>query len=174
MQRPSADEFAPYYATYVDAVPDGDIFEVLSAAPDALESLLIPVAENQEAFAYGPGKWNFREVLGHVIDTERLFAFRALHFARGEEAPLPGMDQNRWAVESNAGSRSLEDLVGEFRALRDANVRWLSAVDAASLGRSGVASDVRFTVRALVYILAGHELHHRAVLRDRYLSALLA
>ena len=165
MQRPSADEYHDYYSTYIDAVPEADIFDVLSAAPDALDTLLVPVPEDQEKFAYGEGKWNFREVLGHIIDIERTFAFRALHVARGETAPLPGMDQDQWAKHSNAGSRSLGDLLGEFRALRDANVRWLSAVDEASHTRAGVASDVRFTVRALVFILAGHELHHRRIRR---------
>ncbi|WP_419165596.1 DinB family protein [Candidatus Palauibacter sp.] len=171
MRRPGPDEHADYYAQYIDRVPaDRPLIDVMREAPDALERLLAGLPAERETFVYAPGKWTCREVLGHVIDAERLFSYRVLHIARGDGAELPGMDQDEWAAASNAGQRSVADLLDEFRGLRAANAALFASFDDETLSRRGTASGFGFTVRALVHIIAGHELHHRGVLRDRYLT----
>jgi uncharacterized damage-inducible protein DinB len=172
MNRPEPSEFAEFYSTYASLVPDGDVIATLAEAPDAIEQMLNGVSGEPETFAYGPDKWTIREVIGHVIDAERMFAYRALHFARGDQASLPGMEQDEWAGTSNAAGRDLGELLAEFRALRTANVSFFSSLDEDSLSRRGVASGTEVTVRALVHIVCGHELHHRGVLRERYLPGM--
>ena len=171
MRRPEPDEHADYYSMYIDRVPDDrSLVDVLREAPDALERLFFGLPPERETFAYEPGKWTCREVLGHVIDTERLFSYRALHMARGDRADLPGMDQDEWAAASNAAGRPVADLLQEFRGLRAANAALFASFDEDTLSRRGIASGAEFSVRALVHIIAGHELHHRDVLRTRYLA----
>ena len=171
MRRPSPDEHAEFYAPYIDRVPaDRPLVEVMRDAPDGLEALLAGLPADRETFAYAPGKWTLREVLGHVIDAERLFSYRVLHIARGDAAELPGMDQEQWAAASNAGRRPVADHLREFRGLRTANAMLFASFDKDTLSRRGTASGFEFTVRALVHIIAGHELHHRDVLRDQYLK----
>ena len=171
MKRPGADEHGDYYSTYIDRVPtDRPLVDVLGEAPDELDALLADLSAEGEHFAYEPGKWTCREVLGHVIDTERLFSYRALHIARADSAELPGMDQNEWAAASNADERRVADLLSEFRGLRTANAALFASFDEETLSRRGTASGFEFTVRALIHIIAGHELHHRDVLRTRYLA----
>lgn len=171
MKRPGPDEHGDYYATYIDRVPDGrPLVDVLGEAPEELDALLGDLPAERENFAYEPGKWTCREVLGHVIDTERLFSYRALHIARADAAELPGMDQDEWAAASNADERHVADLLSEFRGLREANAALFASFDEETLSRRGIASGFEFTVRALIHIIAGHELHHRDVLRTRYLA----
>ncbi len=172
MRTPSDSEYADFYSTYVSKVPPGEVLEVLRGAPDALDGLLGGLTPAQQRFAYADGKWTLRELLGHVIDTERLFTYRALHIARNDGAELPGMDQEVWAGASNSGDRPLDELLAEFRALREADLRLFEFFDERALDRRGVASDCEFTVRALVYVTAGHELHHRGIVEDRYVPAL--
>lgn len=172
MKRPRSDEHADYYSMYIDRVPHGrPLVDVLREAPDTLDALLSSLPAEREHFAYETGKWTLREVLGHVIDAERLFSYRALHVARGDTADLPGMEQDDWAAASNADARPLADLLGEFRGLRAANTALFASFDEETLSRRGTASGFEFTVRALIHIIAGHELHHRDVLRERYLAA---
>lgn len=171
MRRPRSDEHADYYTRYIDRVPaDPPLIEVMREAPGALEKLLAGLSAEHETFMYAPGKWTCREVLGHVIDAERLFSYRALHIARGDRAELPGMDQDEWAAASNAGRRPMADLLAEFRGLRTANTAFFASLDEQALSRRGTASGFEFTIRALLHIIAGHELHHRDVLRARYLT----
>lgn len=172
MRRPGTDEYDAFYETYVGKVAGGDVIDVLSGAPGALEGLLGDLARGDETFVYAPGKWSIREVVGHVLDTERLFAYRALHIARSDPTALPGMDQHVWAGGSNAADRPLRDQLREFRALREANAMLFASFDKDVLSRRGKASGFEFTVRALIHIVAGHELHHRGVLEQRYVAAL--
>jgi uncharacterized damage-inducible protein DinB len=169
MRRPTASEHAPYYSTYVDRVPDRPILDVLRSAPSELAAVLSTVDPQDEGFAYAPGKWSFRQALGHVVDAERVFSFRALHIARADPSPLAGMDQEIWAAASNAGERPLASLAGELAAVREATVRLFDSLDEAAWARRGVASDLAVSVRALAWIVAGHEIHHRWVLEERYL-----
>lgn len=171
MRRPRSDEHGPHYAAYIDRVPDHrPLADVLDAAPRALQALLGKLPAERETFAYEPGKWTCREVLGHVIDAEWLFTYRALHIARADPAELPGMDQELWAAASNAAVRPISQLLREFRALRTANTVLFNSLDGETLRRRGIASGTEFSVRALIYIIAGHELHHRDVLRERYMA----
>lgn len=163
MQRPDPSEFAPFYARYVARVPAAPLAETLHAQPDALARL---VAGADPAAAYAPGKWTVAQALQHVTDTERVFAFRALWFARGAEAPLPGFDQDAWAA--SAPSRPVEALVVEFRSARTATLALLDGLSDAALGRQGAASGVPMTARAALFVAAGHVEHHLAVFRDAY------
>ncbi|MGD8278697.1 MAG: DinB family protein [Gemmatimonadota bacterium] len=168
LPRPAPDEHAPYFSTYIDQVPDGDITELLATQVEQTIRLLAAVAPERETYRYAPGKWSVREVIGHVIDTERVFAARALWFARKAEGAMPSMDQNPWAATSNAGARPLADLIAELRAVREASLALFASFDDEIWLRRGVASGNEFTVRAIAWIIAGHERHHRAILQREY------
>jgi hypothetical protein len=166
--RPAAGEYNEYYQKYVDLVPDGDLFETLQRQGAETVTLLRDVSEEKSTFAYAPGKWTIRQVLGHVTDTERVFTYRALSFARADTNPLPSFDENVWAATSNAVHRPIEDHIDEFIAVRASTLALLHGLTPADAARAGVASGNRVTVRALAWITAGHERHHVNVLRDRY------
>ena len=164
--RPDASEFPPFYGRYIDLVPDGRLADVLRAQPDAYARLL---AGADPGAAYAPGKWSVGQVLAHVVDTERVFAFRMLWFARGAALPgsdLPGFDQDAWA--DVAPVASVEAGLADFRAVRAATVALAESLDGAAWTRSGVANGNAMTARAAVYVIAGHPLAHAAVLRERY------
>jgi hypothetical protein len=168
--RPDASEHQPYYRKYVDLVPDGDLVQTLRAQLDETLALVGGVPEGRGGHRYAPGKWSIREVLGHVIDTERVFAYRALRIARGDATPMEGFDENAYAAASDADARTLADLAEELRHVRLGNVAFFRALGDEALARRGTANGAEVTVRALAWILAGHELHHRALLRERYLA----
>jgi uncharacterized damage-inducible protein DinB len=170
MTRPAPGEFHEYYERYVAQVADGDILETLSAQLDATQTLLASVPPGREEYRYAEGKWSVREVVGHLADVERLFAFRALWIARGAPDAQPSMEQDDWAATSNAGDRRLADLVAEWAAARRANVLMFAGFDEDIWGRRGVAGGHPLTVRAVPWIIAGHELHHRALMRREYLG----
>lgn len=163
-------EYAPFYQTYVGRVPEGDILEILSGQMADTLGLFRSVPSELEEYRYGPGKWSVREVVGHLIDTERIFGFRALAFARGDATPLPGMEQDEYAAGSNAASRPLSELAAEFAAVRIATVALFRGFSDDAWGRVGIASGCSFSVRSLAFIIAGHEIHHRAGLEENYLS----
>ncbi|HYY98833.1 MAG TPA: DinB family protein [Pyrinomonadaceae bacterium] len=167
--KPRADEYAEYYGKYVSLVPEGDIVETLSKQSGETLAMLRSIPEERAGHAYGPGKWSIRQLVGHVIDTERIFAYRALAIARGERASLPGMEQDEYMEHASFDGRTLESLCEEFSHVRRANVLMMSGFDADAWARRGVASDNEVTVLALAHIIAGHELHHVNVLRARYL-----
>ncbi len=171
--RPEASEYAPYYGRYLENVPEGDLFEVLATQPDETAALLEEIGEARADYRYALGKWSVKEIVGHLIDTERVFAYRALRFARGDRSALPGFDQDAYVAAAHFDNRPLADLVEEFRLGRRANVRLFRSFDAAALRRSGTANGVEMSVRALLYIIAGHERHHRQILRERYLPGLM-
>lgn len=166
--RPAADEHARFYDGYVERVPDGDVVATLEDGGRALCALLETVPAAGETHAYAAGKWTVREVVGHVVDTERMFGYRAVHIARGDPAPLPDMDEKVWAAGSNAAERPLPALVDELRAVRAATVALFRGLDAGAWERRGVASNREVSVRALAWIAAGHAEHHRRILEERY------
>ncbi len=172
LTRPGEGEHAPYYGLYVGQVPDGDVLDILATEVNRTVHLLASLDETQAGWRYAPGKWSVKEVLGHVIDVERVFAYRALHFARGDSAPLPSMEQDEWARAAEADQRSLSSLLDEFIAVRQAVVAMFRGFAPAVWTRRGTASGFEFTVRSLPYIIAGHELHHRSVLETKYLPSL--
>jgi len=170
LPRPRADEYNEYYGRYLELVPDGDIVETLAREGSASRSLLASVPREKEEFRYAPGKWSLREVVGHLVDTERLFSFRALWFTRQGVGDLAGMDQEAWARASRAGSRPLAELAEEWVALRRANVLFFGSLSEEEGARGGVASGYAVTVRALAWMIAGHELYHRRLILRDYLG----
>ena len=169
MTRPGTNEYASYYEGYVSKVPEGDILAVMRSESERMAELLSALSPEQADHRYEAGKWSVKEVVGHIIDTERMFGYRAHCFAREDPAPLPGFEQDDYARSSNAGSRSMQELVEELRAVSQSNLAFFGGLDEEMWTRRGMASGCAFTVRALAYILVGHELHHRGVLESRYL-----
>ncbi len=166
---PEATEFPPYYARYVALVGPDDLLAALTGGPDALEALLAGGPPTLGDVAYAPGKWTVKEVLGHLCDTERVFAYRLMRAARGDGTPLPGYDDEAWASAWDVSGLSVPELLGEFRAVRAASAQLVRHLNAAAWDRTVTANGGVFTVRALAYLIAGHERHHRALLREQYL-----
>jgi uncharacterized damage-inducible protein DinB len=169
---PGATEYAPYYGTFVALVKGSNVLDLLSEKPTAILNVLRGLPESAEEFRYAEGKWSVKEVLGHVMDCERVYAYRALCIARGERAPLPGFDENDYVRVAEFGRRRLGDIAEEFETVRRATLALLARLDGAALTRIGTANNVVFSARALAYCIAGHEIHHAGVLKSRYLSAL--
>lgn len=172
--RPQPHEYDPYYQKYVGLVPAGDIIAILRDQLAGTIGLLRAVPPAAESFAYAPGKWSFREVVGHLSDVERVFMYRALRIARGDTTPLAGFDENLYVPAGEFADRPLGALLEELVAVRAATVALLAGLPGAAWSRGGSANGVGVTVRALAVITAGHELHHRAILSERYLAALPA
>lgn len=170
--RPGPQDYAPYYETYVSKVPPGDIMEMLSRGIEETDRLLGGLSDRQAAFRYATGKWSIAEIIGHISDTERVYAYRALRFARNDATALPGFDQDRFVAEAAFDSRPFAEVLDEFRAVRAASIALFRRMTSAALLRKGTASGFEFTVRAIPYILAGHEIHHRRVIEERYLPRL--
>jgi hypothetical protein len=167
--RPERNEAAEYYFTYIEKVRDGDIVRILeSQGPETL-TLLRGISEEKSLHRYEPGKWTIRDVMAHVNDTERVFVFRALWFARECEGALPSFDQNVAVPTAAANERSWRSHVDEFEQVRAATVAFFRNVPSGAWSRRGVASGYEFTVRALAFITAGHAAHHMKILRERYL-----
>ena len=169
MTRPNSTEHAPYFEKYISLVPEGDIVLTLRHQIESTLSLIRGLGEVQGEVRYAPGKWSVKEVIGHLIDTERIFAYRAMRFARNDATPLPGFDENSFVANAGFGSRSLADLAEEFEHTRKSNVYLFKHLDGDSLLRRGAANDNEISVRAIAYVIAGHELHHVGILRSRYL-----
>jgi hypothetical protein len=167
--RPQATEAAPYYFRYIDQVQGDDALAVLETQLDETLAVLHGISEERSLHRYAPDKWSLRQLLSHVNDTERVFAFRAWWFARGFDSPLPGFDQDVSAATAQADERSWADHLEELRAVRQATLTLFRGLPAEAWSRGGIASDNHVTVNALAYIVAGHVAHHLAILRDRYL-----
>ena len=167
-QRPNADEHSPYYSRYIERVPAGSIIDVLRTQLPGTVAPLRALADEAALFAYAPGKWTVKEVVGHIIDTERVMAHRALRFARGDQTPLPGFDENTYVPAAESNARALADLLAELTAVRAATIALFSGIPKTAWTRMGSANGTPCSVRALAWIIAGHELHHRALLHERY------
>ena len=168
--RPDPNEYAPYYAKYVSLVPEGDILITLEKQSPETAALLAP-READGDFRYAPGKWSVKESLGHVIDTERVFSYRALRIARNDRTPLAGFEQDDYVKYGPFAQCSLAALLEEFTSVRKATIALFRALDEAAWGRRGMASNNEVTVRALAYMIAGHELHHRRLFQQKYFPA---
>jgi len=166
--RPS--EAAPYYFKYIDRVEGDDIVVRLESQLDETLAFLAGVSEARSLHRYQPGKWSIREVLSHLSDVERVSLHRALWFARGFESPLPSYEQDLSVAAAKADQFPWASHVEEFRHVRLATLSFFRNLPAEAWMRSGVASDNRFTVRALAYLMAGHVTHHVAIIKERYLS----
>lgn len=166
---PEAGEFLPYYARYVALVPAGDVLATLETQLAATVALVDRIGEARAGFRYASGKWSVRELLGHVVDTERIFTYRALCAARGEVQALPGFDENAYVAHARFDARTLGSLMGELAAVRRATLAFFRNLDDQELARRVTANGAPMTARAAAWIIAGHERHHQALLRDRYL-----
>jgi hypothetical protein len=168
--RPQANEHVEYYARYISQVPDGDLIAMLRDQIMETVSLLRGLPRAKGDYAYAPGKWTIKEVIGHLSDAERVFQYRALTFARAPGTALPGFDENAWVPAGNFGVRTLDDLLEEFQIVRAATVQLARHLDEETLKQRGTANGNEISVRALLYIIAGHERHHLALFRERYLG----
>ncbi len=167
--RPQVTEAAPHYFTYISQVKGDDPVSTIESQLDEAIAAFRGITEEKSLYRYAPEKWSIRQVLNHVTDTERAFAFRALWFARGFDSPLPGYDQNIAAAGAEADRISWADHVEEFRGVRLSTISFFKNMPAEAWGRTGIASDNPFTVRALAFIIPGHVTHHVSLLRQRYL-----
>jgi hypothetical protein len=165
--RPRETEFHSYFARYIDLVQEGEILPALETQIADVRGL-VARAQGKEQFAYADGKWTVRQVMGHVTDTERVFAYRALVFGRRDATELPGFDENAYAANSRAGDIPLADLVEEFALVRGANIRLLAGLPPESWSFAGVANHRSITVRALAFLMAGHVRHHLIGVKERY------
>ena len=169
LHRPDPSEYNPYYDGYIRAAGEGDIIQILADEGENAVRLFDGIEPERGRYRYEEGKWSLAEVLGHIVDTERLFSYRALRIARGDTTPMPGMDQDQWVAGSDFDARGLASLSKEFLALRASNISLFSSFTDEECVRIGNASGFDFSVRALIYITAGHAMHHVRVIEDRYL-----
>jgi uncharacterized damage-inducible protein DinB len=168
MNKPTAEEYAPFYGTYMKMIGDGDILASLEEQCTASYALFSNLSDEQANYAYGEDKWTIKQVLGHMIDAERTFAYRILAFSRGQKE-LPGFDENEYVERSTFNDRKITDLANEFKKVRESNLYLLQALTTEQLDATGIANGNKISVLAIVYIMAGHELHHIKIIKERYL-----
>jgi len=166
--RPGADEHLAYFSKYIVLVPGDDAFAVLQSEIARTTGMLEGLSEAQASFRYEPGKWSVKQVVGHLSDGERVFAYRALSVARGDQTSLPSFDENEYVAGGGFDQRSIQDVVAEWRAVRAASIALFGSLTPETLARRGTANNAPITPRALAWIAAGHELHHASLLRERY------
>ncbi|WP_210488828.1 DinB family protein [Rufibacter aurantiacus] len=171
--RPKPGEYNEYFSKYIQHIPDqANILEVLQKQRQEVEQLFGRVSEGEASFAYEPGKWSVKELLGHMVDTERIMAYRALCIARGDQKPLPGFEENDYVANAFFSERSLNNILDEYNTVREATLSLLRSLPAASFSRLGNANGSPITPSALAFIIAGHERHHMNILKERYLVKL--
>lgn len=167
--RPTPDEFAPFYAGYISHVPDGaDPVQLMHEQLDFVPTLFASVSATKAGFRYAPDKWSVREVVGHLSDSERVFSYRMMRIARGDETPLPGFDENVFVAAGGFDARPLGNLVAEWVAIRNATLALVHDLPADAWQRRGTANGKPISARALLYITPGHVQHHLAILESRY------
>jgi uncharacterized damage-inducible protein DinB len=166
MNRPQPNEYPTWGETYISKV-DRDIFEILNDQMLSLPALFRTNADKAD-YAYAEGKWTLKEMLGHIIDAERVFAFRITCFARKEQQPLPGFEEDDYVSGARFAERDLEDLIEEFIALRKANLYLFKSLNEEELNRKGVASGREINVKSILFIVGGHIIHHVSILKERY------
>lgn len=167
-QRPNDTEYGEYFRRYTALVPEGNILSLLDETGKSLRALLRGLDETRLLHRYAPGKWSIKEVVMHLMDCERVFLFRALWFARGDATPLPGFDEDGWASASHADALSREELLLQHEMIRAHTLRFFATLPASAWEAQGIANGRPASVRSLAWILAGHELHHLRVVKDRY------
>ncbi len=168
MNRPQPEEYPVFYKGYIDTVSENVLVE-LEQQIEAFPAFLRGLTEDKGSFAYAEGKWTIKELLGHVIDTERIMAYRTLRIARNDSAPLAGFDENDYVANAHFADRSIDSLAEEFAQLRRANMHLFKSLNETELGRMGISNGKPISVKALVYIIAGHLNHHRRIIEERYL-----
>jgi hypothetical protein len=166
--RPQPGEYAEFHANYVGKVPGDNILRFLKEQMDSTATLLRNLDESTAEKRYAEGKWSVKEVIGHIIDCERVFAYRALVFARGDHGPLPGFDQDTWMRHADFGNSSIEDLAAEFGAVRQSSISLLQSLPPEAWDRRGTANNKEITPRAAAFVIGGHAEHHLEILKTRY------
>lgn len=166
--RPDSSEHAPYYGRYIQLVPETDIVLAMAMQIENTLGYLRALPGSAGNKRYAPDKWTINQVIGHMSDTERVFASRALFFARNAPGALPSMEQDDWMNAATFGIQKLEDIITEFELVRRSNLYFFQALSEAAWSRRGVASTFEFTVRSLAFIIVGHERHHLEILKTRY------
>ncbi len=169
--RPDKNDYDPFYENYIKLVEGDDVNKILSAQSTETQDVLNSFPKSMGDYAYQPGKWTVKEVIGHLIDTERVMAYRAMCIARGEKQPLPGFNQDEYVKAGDFNNRELSDLVYEFRLLRESNMLLAKGLSSEALSKRGIANNKEVTVLALFFIIAGHEKHHMNVLLEKYQSS---
>ena len=172
MKRPEPTEHAEFYTNYIAKVPGTDVLGVLEAQRVQMLQLFAGRSERDGSFRYAPGKWTVKETLGHITDTERICAYRALRIARADQTPLPGFEQDDYVKNGAFGERTLAGLAEEFAIVRSASLTLFRSFPEEAWSRRGVANGKEVTVRALAFITAGHAMHHRVMLEERYFPAI--
>jgi hypothetical protein len=168
MNRPQADEYPVFYKGYIDTVKD-DVLSELEHQIVSFQALLKEIPEEKAGFAYAEGKWTIIELIGHILDTERIMAYRALRIARNDSTPLAGFEENDYVANAHFADRSLNSMAEEFQYLRKANLFLIRSLNETELGRVGISNEKPISVKALVFIIAGHLNHHIRILNERYL-----
>jgi hypothetical protein len=170
IEKPGANEYGPHDEQYVGLVPgDGELLKHLEDNLEAAKKFFRSVPEPKLVWRYAEGKWTVKEILGHIIDTERVYAYRALRFSRNDATELPGFEQDDYVKVSRSNERSIDDMLDELTAVRASSIALLKSLDDDAFMRSGVASGRRLSVRGAAYIMAGHQLHHMNIIKERYL-----
>lgn len=170
IKRPEDSEYPPFYKTYISLIRTEDILYLLENQGDGFFAFIKEIEDSKADYRYAEGKWSVREVVGHIIEVERIMAYRALAISRGDQQSLPGMDENLYIEKSNYRNISLNDLAEEFKHVRKGNIYLFNSFTKEMVERKGIANGSEITVAALIYIAAGHLNHHVQILRDRYLN----
>jgi uncharacterized damage-inducible protein DinB len=171
IQKPEKEEFPPYASMYIDLVPDdGMLLQHLEKNFDNVKKFILSLPDEKLYYRYAEGKWTIKEVLVHIIDDERIYSYRALCFARNDKTALPGFEEKDYAFFSNANQRDIKNILEEYEAVRKATVTLFNGFSEDVFMRKGIANNNQATVRALAYHIAGHELHHMNIIKERYLT----
>jgi hypothetical protein len=170
VMRPETNEYTKHQANYINLVPEGDLLAMLRKQADSLDDLLSDVSPEEGEYRYAQGKWSLKELIGHIIDTERVMSYRALCLARGDQTPLPGFDQDIYISNAGFERYSLPELLEEYQLVRNATLTLLSRLTDEAWLRTGTVNNHGISVRALGYIIAGHDLHHQTIIKERYLQ----
>jgi uncharacterized damage-inducible protein DinB len=171
IHRPEPTEYDPYYERYISLVKTDDMAGTLQHQAQQTRDLLSKISPDQSEFRYAAGKWSVKEVLGHVNDTERIMSYRVLRIARGDQTPIEGFEQDDYVASGKFSRRTLDDLVQEFMTIRNATVQLIRHLDEETAAHRGTANNKPISARAIVYVIAGHELHHRRILEEKYLKS---
>jgi uncharacterized damage-inducible protein DinB len=170
IHRPDPSEYDPYYDRYISLVKTDDIAATLQKQAQETRDLLSKVSAEKADSRYAPGKWSVKEVLGHINDTERIMSYRVLRIARGDQTPIEGFEQDDYVAGGKFGRRTLDDVLQEFMTIRNATIQLIRHLDPEAAERRGTANQKPISARAIIYVIAGHELHHRRILQEKYLK----
>ncbi|MEH7247322.1 DinB family protein [Neobacillus niacini] len=169
LKRPVENEYPEYYLPYINLVPQGDLLQILQENLQEVVNLFEGISEEKAYYRYAPGKWSVKELLGHITDTERIMCYRLLRVGRGDQTPLAGFNENDYVQGSQTNNLSMEAILEDFKAVRNATISLIRNLPAAAWANKGNANGLEITTRAIAYIIAGHQIHHCKIVEDRYL-----